>query len=126
MIIWKDGELQAVFKGIQGGIDKVALDATKDMADALLILSRAEVPHDEGTLQASGHVEIERDGSSVVYNTRYAAYQHEGVRKDGTRIIRKYQRGRKGKYLEDPMRMNLAKWREIARRKMMEFLNTGK
>ena len=125
MIRWEDNNLQVLLNKIGGGVDGVAMQAAKDMADTLLILSRYEVPHDEGTLQSSGHTEQEGDGWLVVYNVRYAAFQHEGKRKDGSHIIRHYQKGRKGKYLEDPMKNNTTKWQEIAQRKMTEFLSKG-
>lgn len=122
MIEWKDDNLQVVYSKIGGGIDGISMQAAKDMADTLLILSRYEVPHDEGTLQSSGHTEPDVDGWLTVYNTVYAAFQHEGRRKDGSHIIRHYQKGRKGKYLEDPLKQNTTKWQEIAKRKMLEFL----
>lgn len=91
--------------------------ALSQMADALLLLSSNEVPFDESTLSKSGHVFTDGDfQTGVAYggvSAPYALYQHEGVRADGTHRIRNYQNGRKGKYLEDPVKMNLTKWQTI-------------
>lgn len=71
-------------------------------------LSSFEVPHDTGQLQNSYGIDEEEEGYVVGYNKVYAAYQHEGVRADGTHVVKNYQKGRKGKYLEDPIKNNLS------------------
>lgn len=69
------------------------------VANEVLRLSQMEVPHDEGTLQNSGVAE-EIDGDIVVgYHTPYAARLHEHPEYH-------FQKGRKGKYLEDPILRN--------------------
>lgn len=80
-----------------------------DIANEVLRLSQFEVPHDTGILQNSGQID---DGEGkyekiVGYNTVYAAFQHEGVRADGSHVVTHWQDGRKKKYLEDPIRNNL-------------------
>lgn len=71
------------------------------VADEVLRLSQFEVPHDKGLLQNSGHVEAQRDLSALVgYNKVYAARLHEHPEY-------RFQKGRKGKYLEDPIKNNL-------------------
>ena len=66
--------------------------------DHYLTVSKDEVPLDQGTLKASGSVDVADDGSqgTVFYDTKYAVRQHEEL---GYR----HQRGRKAKYLEDPI-----------------------
>ncbi len=123
MITWNDTQLQIQLTTIKDGMDRVAFQATKDMADTLLVLSRYEVPHDEGTLEKSGHVEAENMSHLVVYNAVYAAYQHEGG--DGRRKIKHWNAGRKGKYLEQPLTNNISKWQEIAQRVMANFIRSG-
>ena len=92
--------------GIQ--VKEGTAQALRDIATEILRLSQFEVPHDIGTLQNSGNVDDSNaDDVLVGYNTPYAAYQHEGVRADGTHPISHWQGGRKGKYLEDPIRMNI-------------------
>lgn len=74
--------------------------ALSDVANEVLRLSTFEVPHDIGILQGTGHVEPEGDAYIVGYNTRYAARLHEHPEY-------RFQKGRKGKYLEDPIKTNL-------------------
>lgn len=112
-ISFDDRELQRNLEKLKGLADKWLKEATGEMADTLLLLSRAEVPHDTGQLQNSGHTFFEGDEAAVAYNKVYAAYQHEGG--DGRRVIVNYQKGRKGKYLQDPLQNNISKWNNIAK-----------
>lgn len=88
-------KLKNLEKALNSGIPKPALDVGFE----LLRLSQAEVPHDEGSLQNSGVVE--EDGGDVVigYREPYAARLHENPQYN-------FQKGRKGKYLEDPILNN--------------------
>lgn len=80
---------------LDNGVPKIMMDVGFEA----LRLSQFEVPHDEGTLQNSGTVE-EVDGDVVVgYHEKYAARLHENPQYN-------FQKGRKGKYLEDPIREN--------------------
>lgn len=76
-----------------------ALKASSSVAEEVLRLSQREVPHDEGLLQNSGQVEPEPGGHIVGYNKVYAARLHEHPEY-------RFQKGRKGKYLEDPIKHN--------------------
>ena len=82
-------------------IDDVARKGTSKVAEEILRLSQFEVPHDTGLLQNSGHVEADGNGQIVGYNKVYAARLHENPQYN-------FQKGRKGKYLEDPIKNNLA------------------
>lgn len=73
--------------------------ALQDVAYEGLRLSQMEVPHDEGTLQNSGAVEPVGDDIVLGYHTKYAARLHEHPEY-------RFQKGRKGKYLEDPLLRN--------------------
>lgn len=73
--------------------------ALYDTGFELMRLSQKQVPHDEGTLQNSGVVEPVRNDVVVGYHTKYAARLHEHPEY-------RFQKGRKGKYLEDPIRDN--------------------
>ena len=73
------------------------------MADALFAAgefvldeSNEDVPHDEGTLEQSGFVSVDQSKltAAVSYNTPYALKLHEHPEYS-------FQKGRKGKYLED-------------------------
>lgn len=71
--------------------------ATWAALDYLATASKAQVPLDTGALKASCVVDVNEDGSqgTVSYDTPYAVRWHE---EDAN-----FQRGRKKKYLEDPL-----------------------
>lgn len=116
-----DSSLQRGLSRLEKALAGWMLEALNEMGDTLLLISRAEVPHDIGTLSTSGHVfEEGRDTVSVAYNTDYAAFQHEGG--DEKRKIRHYQKGRKDKYLEDPLKINGSKWEGIAQKQISRKL----
>jgi len=89
---------------VEGAIKRaedVARQGVKQIADEVLRLSQFEVPHDTGLLQNSGHVEPDGEIDQIVgYNKVYAARLHENPQYN-------FQKGRKGKYLEDPIKNNL-------------------
>jgi hypothetical protein len=88
-------------------VDKIEMKALTEMGDELLRLSNHEVPHDTGALAATGAVEPEGNDTVIVgYHTPYAARLHEHPEY-------KFQKGRKGKYLEDPLKHNLSRWLEV-------------
>lgn len=66
--------------------------------DYLAATSKQQVPLDQGPLMNSCYVDVAEDGSSgtVSYDTPYAVVQHENT-------WYHHQRGRKAKYLEDPV-----------------------
>lgn len=72
--------------------------ATWMALDHLATVSKQQVPLDKGPLQNSCYVDVNEDGSegTVSYDTPYAVKQHEN-----TWYL--HQRGRKAKYLEDPV-----------------------
>lgn len=108
---------------IQKAVAPMAQRCVQEMADTILKEARDQVPLDEGTLSKSGHAYVEGDTGVVAFNTAYAAFQHEGIRADGTHRIRNYQGGRKGKYLEDPVKMSLSRLEEVAQRHMASSLS---
>lgn len=110
-----DSDLQRGLSNLDRQVDKWWKDAREQMADTLLLISRMEVPHDKGTLQTTGHVfyDAPEDAMCVAYNTPYAAYVHEGFRRDGSHKIINFQKGRKKKYLEDPLKLNINTWNKI-------------
>ena len=87
--------LKNIEKAFNDGVPKANLD----VAYELLRLSQMEVPHDVGTLQNSGVVETVGEDVVVGYHEPYAARLHEHPEYD-------FQKGRKGKYLEDPILRN--------------------
>lgn len=101
-IVFDDKDFQ---KKIADLVSKVMPDSVRqgvhDVASEILRLSGFEVPHDTGMLQSSGTVEDHKDESIVGYNKVYAARLHEHPEY-------KFQKGRKGKYLEDPIKHNMS------------------
>lgn len=81
-----------------GRVNKKGLS---DVAEEIMRLSSREVPHDTGQLQNSGQVDPEGEGFIIGYNKLYAARLHEHPEYN-------FQNGRKGKYLEDPIKNNTA------------------
>lgn len=80
---------------IEVGAGKGGLDIMME----LMRLSQEQVPHDEGTLQNSGTVEVVGQDVVLGYHTPYAARLHEHPEY-------RFQAGRKGKYIEDPIIAN--------------------
>lgn len=75
-------------------------DSNQAVADEVLRLSQEQVPHAEGTLQGSGAVETLPNGDAILgYHTAYAARLHEHPEY-------RFQKGRKGHYLSDPINDN--------------------
>ncbi len=95
-----DGQVMMNLKALQQGLDGMVDKAAMDVGFEILRLSQIEVPHDEGTLQNSGVVEEVAGDVVISYHAPYAARLHEHPEYT-------FQKGRKGKYLEDPVRENL-------------------
>lgn len=74
------------------------------MAADIEARSKMEVPHDKGPLKASGHHRrLAPLKYQIYFNKEYAAYQHEGQRRDGTHKIRRHSKpDKKTHYLKDP------------------------
>lgn len=53
---------------------------------------RPFTPHDQGTLEDSGRVEVMDDAWAVVWDTVYAAYQYYGCWPDGSHVIVNHDR----------------------------------
>jgi hypothetical protein len=86
-------------------IEQATLKGVNDVGNEIMRLSSFEVPHDKGLLQASGHIEPDTSTSVIVgYNRVYASRLHEHPEY-------RFQKGRKGKYSEDPIKNNLLVFR---------------
>jgi hypothetical protein len=102
-------------------------------AGELLRISRDVVPfgvktkksrkgYKPGRLSQSGFARREGKYWITGYDTDYAMYQHEGMRRDGSRVVRNWSNGRKSKYLENPMKENMSTWNSVARKVLQEEL----
>lgn len=95
--------------------DRQRARATMSVADEILRLSQKEVPHDIGSLQNTGHTQQSGADTLVGYNTRYAARLHEHPEYN-------FQKNRKGKYLEDPIKNNMNFFLKVLGGKYQELL----
>lgn len=103
-VTFDDSDFRNKVKKLEETLNERKKKAVHDVASAILLISQSEVPHDKGTLQNSGHVEDLEDESLVGYNMVYAARLHEHPEYH-------FQKGRKGKYLEDPLKNHIDEWR---------------
>lgn len=108
-------EFEARMKLLEQKVVQYKYKTVMEVALELLRLSQFEVPHDTGLLQNSGHTERKDDGVLVGYNKVYAHRLHEHPEY-------KFQKGRKGKYLEDPMKNNLHVFERYFREGLEEIL----
>lgn len=94
------GEVLNKLNRLDANTIPIADGALQVVAEEVLRLSQKEVPHDTGMLQNTGNVQSMGSLDKVVgYHTRYAARLHEHPEY-------RFQKGRKGKYLEDPIKNN--------------------
>lgn len=96
-------------------LSNVRKESLDMVADFILKQSQDQVPHDKGTLQDSGTKEPDGEDILVGYNTEYAAHLHEHPEYN-------FQAGRKGKYLEDPIKNNLNALNDILGKRLQEGL----
>lgn len=109
-------EFEAKMKLLEMKVKQYKYRTVMEVALELLRLSQFEVPHDTGLLQNSGHTEREgENGVRVGYNKVYAHRLHEHPEY-------RFQKGRKGKYLEDPMKRNLHVFERYYRDGLAEVL----
>lgn len=101
---WDDSKIMAV-------IEASTEDALRDCAAFILDESRKQVPFDTGALSRSGNSDADGSLAVISYDTPYAVRWHE---EDAN-----FQRGRKKKYLEDPLND------PANQRRMIEYLRRG-
>ena len=75
----------------------VAQQGVQDAAEYVLQEANKMVPHDEGDLERSGDISVEKGQASIFYDTPYAKRLHEHP--DYT-----FNKGRQGKWLEKASR----------------------
>lgn len=93
------GMVMTNIRALQSVFDEAVPKAALDVGFEILRLSQIEVPHDEGSLQNSGTVEVVNGDVVIGYHEPYAARLHEHPEYH-------FQKGRKGKYLTDPIIRN--------------------
>jgi hypothetical protein len=122
-IEFDDSQFQKGIKIASDQVNSKSRQAQQEIAMELLRLSQLLVPHDKGFLQNSSFTDWDGDDAIVVYNKSYAAYQHEGVRADGTHQVRNYSKaGRQSKFLEQPLKENIETFKEYYNKRVGEAL----
>ena len=93
--------------GVVAAVQAAQLDAMQDVMDDLAARSADRVPYEEGDLDRSRHVQVERDGDEVhgvvSYDTVYARVQHEHPEFQ-------HANGRTAYYLSGPLDENRARY----------------
>jgi hypothetical protein len=100
--------------------DHILKNALVDVGDLVLKLADKKVPVAEGILKSSGTVIKEANQVLVGYNEEYAMYQHQGVRKDGSRIIRNRPGGGESFFLTSTVQDNKDALNEAAKIQILE------
>lgn len=101
---WKPGKdpMPIINNALQRGTGKAA--------EHVLAEARKEVPHEEGILEKSGSADNERTRTgaraSIFFDQPYAVDQHESMQY-------RHDKGRKAKYLEDPLNRSGEKVKQI-------------
>jgi hypothetical protein len=85
-------------------------------------IRKGDKKYKPGRLSQSGFFRREGQYWITGYDTKYAMYQHEGMRRDGSRIVRNWSNGRKSKFLENPLKENISTWNKVANQVLMQEL----
>lgn len=102
--------------------DHIHKKSLKMVGEKILELSEPKLPVGDGILKSTGTV-IEDNGSIIVgYNSEYASYQHEGRRKDGSRIIRNRPAGGESFFLSATIQQNQSQLVEFAKEQIKKLI----
>ena len=109
---------------LEDRINKAIENSLDEQAELLISYAKKEVPKKNNDLMNSVEKEkITDDTIRVSFNEPYASYQHEGKRKDGTHIVRRYTTpGTKKFYIKEPLNTNSGKFASII---VKNFKNQG-
>lgn len=131
-IEFDDTDFQKRLEKLTSTVDKEAVKNMELLGNEILRLSVKEVPihtvpgEPGGALQNSSFVEPGNGEVIIGYNMAYAAYQHEGRRKDGSHVVTQYTNPRsKPKFLEDPIKNNITMWGKLFLELMRNTLSHG-
>ena len=106
-IKWDHKDFDEGIKKLKQRVDDSLNKAVASVGLEILRLSNPQVPHDKGQLAGSGQYEPAGDGRGEVgYDKVYAARLHEHPEYH-------FQKGRKGKYLIDPIMQNLGVFQNV-------------
>ncbi|MDZ4786726.1 MAG: hypothetical protein SGJ02_11695 [bacterium] len=97
----------AKLEALERKVVDVAYDkALRELGAKIGELSADKVPVEEGILKSTFTVQKIAGGWVCGYNTEYAMYQHQGMRKDGTHIINDRPGGGESFFLSGPVEAN--------------------
>lgn len=89
--------------------------AEKMLAEQVKNDSEPFVPKQEGTLRDSATIQQDSDGTSVVYEQIYAAYQYYGIRADGSHPVSNYTTAGTGtQWCERAKEKHERDWQKVA------------
>lgn len=112
---WDDSQFDT--DGMSEEAENELSEGVHQAGDTLLEISVEEVPFDESTLSKSGKVDnSEALKSEVSFDTPYAHRLHEHPDYN-------FQNGRKGKYLEDPLKLNFQNFMDTISNKLKALTN---
>lgn len=104
---------------IIGAVQAAQFEATTDVTEDLASKSGDRVPYEEGDLDRSRHVQVERDGDEVhgvvSYDTVYARVQHEHPEF-------RHGNGRTWNYLGGPLDENRARYEALLAQRIRDVL----
>jgi hypothetical protein len=96
---WNPGPAKAA-------IEEARKKTLYEVGSLMLHEANKTVPYNEGILQASGHVSADDQRAVVSYDTPYAVLVHESPH-------RRFQHGRRGKWLQLTFQENAARARDM-------------
>lgn len=89
--------------------------AEKMLAEQVKNDSEPFVPKDQNTLRSTATIQQESDGTSVVYEQIYAAYQYYGIRADGSHPVSNYTTAGTGtQWCETAKEQHGKDWQKVA------------
>ena len=95
--------IEIQFKEVKRGLDKIDTKIMTNIEYAILVVLHKlkkntddkdpKTPHKTGDLKGSAQYNVKKKVGVLRYTEPYALYQHEGMRKDGTHVIKNYTGG---------------------------------
>jgi hypothetical protein len=101
---------------------KIVKKTLKSVGEKILDLSEPKLPVKDGILKSTGTVIENGNHILVGYNSEYAAYQHEGRRQDGSRIIKLRPGGGESFFLSSTVEQNMTQLVEFAQEQVEKLI----
>ena len=108
-------------------------NALLDLGEEILRISDPKVPKRSGELKSSGFPELGngkvfKEGGKLLvgYNSEYAGYQHQGIRKDGTRIVKNRPAGGQSFFLSATLDENRTQFMQFYKERIKKNIQKFK